>query len=300
VDAVGGVYLGAGGATAPDVHFYRSAANMLEFDSGDGLTMADGPIVINRTPGLGVFSFVQKQPSDTYLRFGIDGAGGVYWGDGTGILGDAWITRTAANELTLGSGDHLKTDDPTADQHVATKVYTDKATTKYETLHKSVGFATGYGLFVNATKQLFSLTNGASTAIQMLASAANVAGQVDWFYFDDANYLITGRTLKMVLKSSLATNNTRPFSSGKTLKVGLYPVTMGTGANGVLNFVAGTVVTGSEVTFTFPAASAVEQAQTAEFSVPADGWYCMGAISDESQIANSAVGLTAQLLIRNT
>ena len=42
-----------------------------------------------------------------------------------GFDADVAIYRTAADEITLAAGDHLKTDDPTAAQHVATKAYVD-------------------------------------------------------------------------------------------------------------------------------------------------------------------------------
>jgi hypothetical protein len=89
------------------------------------LSIADGQLSIVTTPTLGAFSYAQKAMGDTYLRFGIDVNGSLYWGDGTSLVGDVALSRTAANELTLTAGDKLKTDNPTSAQHVATKSYVD-------------------------------------------------------------------------------------------------------------------------------------------------------------------------------
>jgi len=58
----------------------------------------------------------------------------------------------------------------------------------------------------------------------------------------------------------------------------------------------GAVVTGSED----PGASTQNQGDTGDFTIPADGYYCLGAIASNAQAANSDVLSSAQLMVRNT
>lgn len=116
-----------------------------------------------------------------------------------------------------------------------------------------------------------------------------------YFYFDDADFAVAGKTLKMRLRAQAAVNATKP-----TIKFtfGLYPVTVAGGA-GVLTVTLGTVVSGSTVEINEPAASTVSQANSGDFTVPVDGAYALGVVTSNTMTVNSAVLMSAQLQIRS-
>lgn len=137
----------------------------------------------------------------------------------------------------------------------------------------------------------YLMGNYSGTPVKSGASAGTIPG----FYFDDADYAVAGKTLKMRLRAQIATNATKP-----TLKftVGLYPVTVAGAADQIV-FTLGAVVPGSTVEFNEPAASTITPKEAADFTVPADGAYVMGVVTSGALTNNNLSLLNAQLQVRN-
>lgn len=126
-----------------------------------------------------------------------------------------------------------------------------------------------------------------------VASATNTASPIDSFYFDNADYDTNSLTPMLRLRAQLFTNATAPTS---TFTVGLYPVDSVVGNADNQNFTVGTVVSGSTVAFAAPTLSTRNQSVTANFAIPADGYYVLGvAVSVATMVADSAVTISGQL-----
>lgn len=110
-------------------------------------------------------------------------------------------------------------------------------------------------------------------------------------YFDDADYLISGRTQKLRLRAQVSTNATQPLI---TFTFGLYPVTFA-GAADVLTATLGAVVASSTVAIASPAASSTTPGASADFTIPADGLYCLGVATSALLTNNNISLLSAQL-----
>lgn len=119
---------------------------------------------------------------------------------------------------------------------------------------------------------------------------------VPYFYFDDADYLVSGLTQKLRIRAQMMVNATKP-----TIKftVGLYPITVA-GAADVLSVTLGTVVSGSTVEINEPAASTITSGTGSDFTIPSDGAYMLGVVTSGTLTNNSAVYLSAQLQTRST
>ena len=163
-----------------------------------------------------------------------------------------------------------------------------------------------------------TLTFGASTAEASLAAGTYILGtrvagaplasggdlttpadgaiSSSFIYFDDADYTVAGRTQKLRLRAQVNANATA--WSSVTATFGLYPVTFAGAAN-VLTATLGTVVSGSTVAIANPSASSVNQGNSGDFTIPSDGQYCLGVVTNATLTANAAALLTAQLQTRN-
>lgn len=99
---------GAGGASAPDVNLYRSAANMLKTDDAfvaAGSVSADGVLLTGASSYFGARSqtadatiFASRATGQAADRFTINNAGTLRWGDGTAAP-DVILYRNLANSL---------------------------------------------------------------------------------------------------------------------------------------------------------------------------------------------------------
>lgn len=131
------------------------------------------------------------------------------------------------------------------------------------------------------------------------ASGANLlTGTVPWglFYMAKADCEVAGKTQKLRLRSQFSTNATKPT---QTFTPGLYPITVAGGAN-ELKLTLGTVVTGSNAgSAAEPTASTVTSKETSDFTIPADGLYCLGLVTSGTLTANSTLAISAQLQTRS-
>lgn len=166
----------------------------------------------------------------------------------------------------------------------------------YREIHRAQGFMGN-----DKAAGTYMIGNPAGNENTLMVSGAEVwtAGvpkaNVSLFYFDDADYLITGKTLKMRLRAQIAANATKP-----TIKFtfGVYPVTVAGGADAI-TLTLGTVVSGSTIEFNEPAASTITQKEASDFTIPADGAYALGVVTSAGVTNNHSSILSAQLQVRN-
>lgn len=111
---------------------------------------------------------------------------------------------------------------------------------------------------------------------------------------------IGGLGTKMKIKGSINVNETAPTG---TYTLGLYPVTRpgaSAGGAGLLVYTIGTVVTGSASnTVSAPGARSQTLMESADFAIPADGYYCIGMVQTGTVAASSHLHFSAALMMRN-
>lgn len=145
---------------------------------------------------------------------------------------------------------------------------------KRSTINARGGNVTGSGTYLHAeggTAQTPSSSGANWTILEVLS----------------ADLALAGRAMKMRLKAGCLVNATAP---GITLTVGLYPVGTPVGGVNVFDPAIGTVVTGSTVAFTTPAASSkAAEVSSGTFDMPADGYYVVGVVASGAMATNSVV-----------
>jgi hypothetical protein len=114
-------------------------------------------------------------------------------------------------------------------------------------------------------------------------------------YLDDADYAITGRSLRLRVRGRAYVNGTGP---GVTFTLGLFPVSSVGGAAGENSVTLGTVVSGSTVAFASPGANSSNQGNSGDFVFPADGHYALGVTISGSPAASTRVALLVELQVR--
>lgn len=130
---------------------------------------------------------------------------------------------------------------------------------------------------------------------QTTSPAIFPAGDIG-IYFDDADYTVGSKTTKLRLRAQVSDNATA--WSSVTATFGLYPVTFAGGAD-ALTVTLGTVVSGSTVAIANPSASTTNQDNSGDFTIPSDGFYCIGVVTSATLTNNATSLLTAQLQTRN-
>lgn len=142
----------------------------------------------------------------------------------------------------------------------------------------------------------YLLFAGPSAGATQNVSAQTFATQT--FHLDPADFAANARTTKLRLKASCIVNAVAP---GMTLTPGLYPVNSfsGTASNAPLA-TNGTVITGSTVVFTTPAANSVTTATSGDFTFPAAGHYVLLVAASAGAAATSVTDLMVQLQVRQT
>jgi hypothetical protein len=147
-----------------------------------------------------------------------------------------------------------------------------------------------------AANSQFSASKAAGTYVaseEAQLSGNNLGGKpLSFFYFAKADYEVTGRTQKLRLRAQIGTNATKPAFK---FTVGLYPIASTSGGGSEFKATLGTVVSGSTVEFSEPAASGVTSKETADFSIPPDGAYVFGFVTSAESTALSYERLSFQL-----
>jgi hypothetical protein len=117
----------------------------------------------------------------------------------------------------------------------------------------------------------------------------------NYFYFAKADYEVANKTQKLRLRTQVGVNGTKPLLK---FTFGLYPITIA-GTTTEAKLTLGTVVTGSTIEFNEPAASTFTSKETADFTIPADGAYCVGFVSSATLTTSSNLKFAAQLQTRS-
>lgn len=171
--------------------------------------------------------------------------------------------------------------------------------------------ANAYRTITSADGLLWDTGAGNPTALSyLLGSTHGVGGFGMWPLFDTgevsvlpprlirlvpSDYTVGTLTTKLLLRAEVAVNGTAPAVN---YTFGLYPVTVG-GVADTLVFAPGTVVTGSTVAISAPAANGIATANSGDFTFPADGTYVLVVATSGTMANNSAVSCHATLQVRN-
>jgi hypothetical protein len=165
-------------------------------------------------------------------------------------------------------------------------------TAVYRTVHEC---STTLGLDLGAATYMFGLSHNVPNQVPNQVSGGGdliFRGTTQpIFYFDDADYAITGLTTKMRVRAQISANATAPAI---TFTTGLYPLTVAGGSDGLV-YTAGTVVSGSTVAQATPSASTITQANSGAFTIPSDGAYALACVTNGTIANNAAVQISAQV-----
>lgn len=145
----------------------------------------------------------------------------------------------------------------------------------------------------------------AGTYFIPLADALGVSGTGTLYApaiirIDSADYpTIDSLAPKFRIKWSLMVNDVAPTGN---FTVGLYPITRPatSGGAGLNIYTMGTVVSGSNgSTFTTPSADSMNTGTSADFALPADGYYVLGVVTTATVAVSSHLHINAQLQVHN-
>lgn len=142
---------------------------------------------------------------------------------------------------------------------------------------------------VNSTRGATNLFTGIN-----LVGTDRVAA-VSMIRYEAADYALANRKTKLRLRVQIGTNGTVPAI---TFTTGLYPLDFA-GAADVLTPSVGTVITGSTVAISSPVANGVTEADSGDFTPPADGDYGFAVVCGAALTNNAAVEIAAHLQLRH-
>ena len=142
----------------------------------------------------------------------------------------------------------------------------------------------------------YLLVNGGSNGAQSQSGANLRAGSYNVHVFPivSTDIAVPSKTSKLRLRAQALCNATK---AALKYTFGLYPVSVGGGAN-ELTLTLGTVVAGSTVEINEPPAATATPAAGSDFAVPSDGVYALGVVTSGTLTTNSAILLSAQLQMR--
>jgi hypothetical protein len=146
-----------------------------------------------------------------------------------------------------------------------------------------------------AASYFFAGNQGSATQQNIVQSTTLNFSPPLSIYFDDADYTISGKTQRLRVRGQCYTNQTAP---ALTMTLGLYPISSVAGTSDAVNLTLGTVVSGSTVAFASPSASSLNQGNSGDFAIPADGHYVPGVAFSANLPAGSGVILAIQLQTR--
>jgi hypothetical protein len=141
----------------------------------------------------------------------------------------------------------------------------------------------------------YAMTDGDAAAI----SGTGTLYPVKIIRITGADYpTVDGIATKLNLQIALAVNDVAPTGN---YTFGLYPITRPatSGGIGLDIYTLGTVVTGSTVLFTAPAADGLLTGASGDFAIPADGFYVVGFVSTAAVAASSHLHMVSYLRYRN-
>lgn len=167
-------------------------------------------------------------------------------------------------------------------------------------LWKTILFGAGCnGTASDPPAGLYMLNIGQASVTDMILSGVVTSTAKPIIHIASTDYpTIGGLAPKLKLKAIMNVNDTAPTGN---FVVGLYPITRpatsGTSTGEI--YTLGTVVSGSTVTFTAPAADSQTTADSTEFALPANGFYMLGVDTTATMAVSSVVQINAFLMHHN-
>jgi uncharacterized Zn-binding protein involved in type VI secretion len=184
---------------------------------------------------------------------------------------------------------------------IATTAFVSTASnnSSYRNIHRAAT-----ALIAAATADTYDLNNGsamttASNGVGGVHLSGGFVFPVNQIYLDPDDFpTVDGKTTKLRVRAELLVNDVAPTGN---YTFGLYPITRPGTAGGASNQIItlGTVVSGSTVLFTTPAADSMNHGTSTDFSIPAAGHYVLGLVTTATVAASSRVDLNATLQMRN-
>lgn len=126
----------------------------------------------------------------------------------------------------------------------------------------------------------------------VVAATVKIGEAVNMLYYSSEDYAVAGKTTKLRLRGQMFIGGTAP---AQTLTISMYPVT----AVAAGLFTIGAAVAGSGVAFVAPGANTNNQANSGDFTPPANGYYIFGVSTSGATAAGSLVDAAFQLQVRN-
>jgi hypothetical protein len=226
---------------------------------------------------------------------------------------------------------HKNTNDPTTDEKAAlvgtngTPGSTNKFLTDSDPRNTNARTPSSHSHaesdITNLVTDLGTKAPNASYRTIMVASGSHIAARVAGTYmFPNGNALaisgtgtlytislipiysadfpsVNGAAPKLRIRAIVSVNNTAPTGN---FTVGLYPVNSGAGGAALKIYTTGTLVSGSAApTVTTPAGSSMASVVGSDFSLPADGIYCLAVVTTATVATSSLVHINAILQMRN-
>lgn len=221
-------------------------------------------------------------------------------------VGDLIIALTDAPGQTAGNWNLIEHDVGYAPEDVANKSVDGTFAVNSDTLYPSqkaaktyvdakVAAAVTYERVATGKARLDALTAQTTGLNESQANApSGAAGHANVIYLDPADWP-AGTTLR--IRAIALVNDAAPAT---TFTFGLYPITTNGGAAANVTALFGTVVTGSTVAVTTPAANSQTVVTTGDFAAPAAGYYALGVVVAANMAANSSVGVRATLAAKHS
>lgn len=136
-----------------------------------------------------------------------------------------------------------------------------------------------------------------SQGTALLSGLDQSTGSVVIIPWTAANYAVAGKTTKMRLMTSVGVNTVAPAAN---VSFGLSPVTaVGGGSSNQSATFSGTFVTGSGITINTPTVSTRYTSPSADFDIPADGYYTFAITNSVTTAAGTRMVFTFELQIRH-
>jgi hypothetical protein len=134
---------------------------------------------------------------------------------------------------------------------------------------------------------------------QNLLAAANTNAYLHAysFYFDPADYAVSGKSTVLRTRAFVANNAVAPAI---TFTFGLYPISTIGGASGSAPFInsLGSVTSGSTVAIASPSASVITSATGTNFIAPSAGYYVLAVVTSGAAAANSVPQVFSKIQVR--
>jgi hypothetical protein len=165
-------------------------------------------------------------------------------------------------------------------------------------------FNSGYKTLLDSTGSHIAAkaagTYGMAQGNPLAVTGTGTLYALNTIYIAAADYpTIDGKAPKLRVRAIIECNDVAPFTG--TFKVGLHPVTRPatSGGTGLVIYTIGSPVTNSQATGTNLAADSQNALVSADFDLPADGFYVLAVVTSGTMATSSHVHISASLQIHN-